>query len=82
MTDDEFDAACDAVMNLIEADGASANIAEHTVSIDFHDWQVTHLLAILRAGPCPTLCDVDCEADCHELHQRGAKQRHRPEDHS
>lgn len=30
-------------------------------------------------GECPTMCDDDCEARCHEWHQPPFKRDHRPE---
>jgi hypothetical protein len=35
----------------------------------------------LENGICPTECDPDCEATCHDLHQVPAKRTHRPEHH-
>lgn len=52
MTDEEFEAACDAIMGLIDADGCSANLTERTLSIDFHGEQVPALLARLWLGVC------------------------------
>lgn len=51
MTDDEFEAACISLMDLIEADGSSANITRRTLSIDLHDEQVAGLVAALRPAP-------------------------------
>lgn len=50
MTDDEFAAACEELMDLIDADGASATITDHTISIDLHDWQVTRLVGHLKGS--------------------------------
>lgn len=30
---------------------------------------------------CPTACDPDCDAACHELHQPPRKRDHQPDDH-
>jgi hypothetical protein len=39
--------------------------------------EVARLAGVALAG-CPTLCDLDCDAGCHEAHQPVAKRWHQP----
>ena len=50
MTDDEFEAAVDDLMALIDADGCSASISNRTLSIDLHDWQVARLVSVIKGS--------------------------------
>jgi len=46
-----------------------------------HDARGPHAEDCSRYVPtCPTLCDEDCEVDCHEGHQVSYKRDHEPED--
>jgi hypothetical protein len=61
----------EAVARLI-ADGHTSDQARQIVE---------RLLAPRRLAECPTPCDDDCEAECHELHQVSWKRTHTPESH-
>lgn len=39
-------------------------------------------LAAEARQPCPTPCDPDCDAACHEVHQPPRKRDHQPNDHA
>jgi hypothetical protein len=54
----------------------------NTVFFDAAPWgTLSFEEACEDAGWCPTPCDDDCEADCHELHQVPRRRDHNPEDH-
>jgi hypothetical protein len=45
-----------------------------------HPTQQLHHPMVIMASECPTPCDDDCDAPCHEAHEVKWKRDHEPEE--